>query len=63
MENLCYILIAGYSVVGTAIAVLWRAYLKSQASLERCQEARLSDAQRHANSIESIHELIKRRLG
>lgn len=54
METLCYALLAGYPIMGTAIAVLWRAYHKAQ-------EDRVKLAREHESILESIKELLKRR--
>lgn len=54
MEALCYSLIAGYPVMGAAIAVLWRAHQKSQAAL-------LAEKERRVKELEALKELLEQK--
>lgn len=45
-------LIAGYPVMGGAVAVLWRAYQNSQAAL-------LAEKERRVRELEAIRELLE----
>lgn len=51
METLCYALLAGYPVMGGAIAVLWRAYHK-------VQEARVKMSEEHERTLEVIRGML-----
>lgn len=55
METLCYALLGGYPIMGAAIAVLWRAYHKAQ-------EDRIRTAKEHESTLETIKEMLKRRV-
>jgi hypothetical protein len=54
VEALCYSLIAGYPVMGAAIAVLWRAHQKSQAAL-------LAEKERRVKELEALKELLEQK--
>jgi hypothetical protein len=51
MDTLCYALLAGYPVVGGAIATLWVAYQKSQTAL-------LAEKGQRVRELEALRDLL-----
>lgn len=55
MDTLCYALLAGYPVMGGAIAVLFRL-------LQKAQGTQLEQAQNHERTLEELRAMMRKRI-
>jgi len=63
MDAVTSALLLGYPVLGTVIAVLWKAYQKSNAETRRINQEMLAEKNKRINELEAFKEHIEKKIG
>ena len=63
MDAVTSALLLGYPVLGTVIAVLWKAYQKSNAETRRINQEMMIEKNKRINELEAFKDHVEKKLG